>query len=89
VPQDNEICSTCNICSDVQQSLRDKLIDIADAKLYNARFELNRFVDFELYLLLRAYSPMVKNICKDMNCNFCYGWDTESVIERVKILTVA
>ena len=86
--ESNENCSLCRVCQADHKALGAKLIGIADARLYNTRFELGRKVDYDLYRLLRAYRPILKDICKGENCNFCYGTSIEGVLERIKILTV-
>ena len=86
--QNNESCSLYNQCEEVTKSLNNKLIVIADAQLYNTRYELNRKVDYELYLLLRQYKKYLADICSGANCNYCYGGVPEDIIERCKILTV-
>ncbi len=84
----NNDCSTCASCKDVLSELDTKLISIADKSLYNARYELNREVDYDLYKLIMFYKKVGTDICNDNNCNFCYGYNTDEVIEKIKILSV-
>ena len=85
--QNNESCSLSSQCEDVKRSLNNKLISIADAQLYNTRYELGREVDYNLYILLRHYKKYVSDICSNANCGYCYGGVPESILERSKILT--
>lgn len=85
--QSNEPCSLCNQCEDIQSGLNRRLIGIADARLYNIRYELDRPVAYGLYKALRFYKRAVSDICIDETCNFCYGSNLENVLERAKILT--
>ena len=83
----NDPCSLCNQCEDIQKSLNNKLIRIADARLYNIRFGLGRPVAYGLYKAIRYYRRAVKDICSGETCDFCYGTNLENILERAKIIS--
>jgi hypothetical protein len=85
--QTNEPCSFCNQCVDIQAALDKKLIGIADARLYNIRFGLDRPVYFGLYKALRFYRKAVKDICENNACGFCYGSNLENVLEKARMIS--
>lgn len=55
---------SCNDC-DVIDALNNKICSIADKRLYNIRYELNREVDYGLYHLLSFYKEMLEGICEE------------------------
>ena len=81
-------CGPCEACEDTLSRLNAKLTGVADNRLYNVRYELNRNVDYGAYLLYRFYKQILSDICSDTDCD-CYGTDTDKakIIERIKILT--
>ena len=83
----NENCFNCEPCNNIQGRLNAVLINIADAQLYNTRFELNREVDYDLYELIIFYKGVLSNLCKGDNCDWCYGWNTEDILERARIIS--
>lgn len=62
-----KICEPCNVLPEINA----KLISIADKKLYNTRYELNRKVDYGLFSLLMFYKGVAEDICKEQDCG-CY-----------------
>jgi len=84
----NEQCSLCNQCEELDKALKLKIIEIADARLYNIRYELNRPVYYGLYKALRFYSHAVGDICSGNTCDFCYGSDLESILEKARMISV-
>ena len=83
----NEPCSLCNQCEEIEAGLNRKIISIADARLYNIRYGMDRKVAYGLFKALRYYKEAVHNICEGNTCDFCYGQDLESILERARILT--
>ncbi len=71
--------NTCDVC-DLLIGIDKKLISIADARLYNIRFELNKSVDYHKYKLLKFYKKVAKDLCADVDCG-CY---TNSVLKYTK-----
>lgn len=84
----NKDCTYCESCEDTLYNLNNKIISIVDADLYNVRFELNRYVDRRLFVLLKFYREVLQNICNDTDCD-CYGDEDNRklIIERIKILS--
>ena len=84
--QSNQPCTLCNQCTDILGALDLRLIQMADARLYNIRFGLDRPVYLGLYKALRFYHHVVVDICAGDTCGFCYGPDLENVLERARSL---
>lgn len=82
----NQPCTLCNQCVEIQAALDRRLIGIADARLYNIRYGLDRPVYYGLYKALRFYRKAVKDICENNNCDLCYGPNLENVLERARTL---
>jgi len=79
-------CLNCDPCLSVS-AINKSLISIADKRLYNTRYELNRFVDYDLFRLLVFYKDAAKAICEGTT-NDCYDPVTDQdIIERTRILT--
>lgn len=78
-------CSTCESCFEILDKLNGKIANIGDTKLYNIRYEMNRDIDYKKFALLSFYKEVLYNICNDSDCD-CYGYDTEDILERIKIL---
>lgn len=68
--QNQSNCGTCVPC-DSLADLNSKIISIADNRLYNIRYELNRHVDYELFKLLVFYKGVAEDICDGIDCG-CY-----------------
>lgn len=77
----------CNQCESLQDSLNKKLIGIADARLYNIRFGLDRPVYFGLYKAIKFYKQAVKDICKTNGCDLCYGSNIEDIFEKARLIS--
>ena len=63
-------CLNCDPCLSVNDVNR-KLISIADNRLYNIRYELNRPVDYALFRLLVFYKDAAESICDGTSYD-CY-----------------
>lgn len=81
-------CGTCDSCEDTIAALDSKIIGVADNRLYNIRYELNRKVDYGVFALYSFYKGVLRDICSGSDCD-CYGeqLDKDKIIERIKILT--
>ena len=74
-------CNTCDIC-DLLVDLNQGLINIADARLYNIRYELDRPVDYEKYRLIKFYKRVAQDICNNADCG-CYTTSSLPLNRRV------
>lgn len=82
-----EKCSYCSQCESIKKEINQSLINVADARLYNIRFDLDRYVNYGLYRALRFYKGVIDDICSGENCNFCYGENLENILERARIIS--
>lgn len=72
IKSDCNSCNPCDLVSDINRSL----IRIADARLYNIRYELDRPVDYYMYKMLKFYKPIAQEICDGTDCG-CYSGGVE------------
>lgn len=83
-------CLNCDPCLSVNDVNR-KLINIADNRLYNIRYELNRPVDYDLFRLLVFYKDAAQSLCEGTAyecyeggttppCSPCQSCDEESKV---------
>ena len=63
-------CSSCDVC-DLLTGLNQGLINVADARLYNIRYGLDRYVDYSKFRLLKFYKTVAEHLCEGSDCG-CY-----------------
>jgi len=75
-------CLNCDPCLSVNDINR-KLINIADNRLYNIRYELNRPVDYDLFRLLIFYKDAAVSICEGTTYG-CYSGGVDKPCQPCK-----
>lgn len=75
----------CESCSELIDKIDEKLARMGNYYVDNLKFELDIYIDKELFKLLSFYKEVLQGVCCGCNCG-CITKDLQLVYERVRVL---